>query len=58
MALPKLEVQHGLELQFLTNHVGHFILVTGLLDHLTDDGRIVMVSSEAHRNAPSEGIAT
>jgi WW domain-containing oxidoreductase len=56
MALPSLETKHGYELQFFTNHVGHFILVTGLLDQLSDDGRIVMVSSEAHRNAPEGGI--
>ena len=30
MALPKLEKAHGYELQFFTNHIGHFILVTGL----------------------------
>jgi WW domain-containing oxidoreductase len=56
MALPKLNQQHGYELQFFTNHIGHFILVTELLDLLADDGRVVMVSSEAHRQAPREGI--
>jgi WW domain-containing oxidoreductase len=56
MALPKLETAHGYELQFFTNHVGHFMLVTGLLDVLADDGRVVIVSSEAHRNAPAGGI--
>jgi len=56
MALPKRTVKYGLELQFLTNHIGHFILVTGLLDHLTDDGRVVMLSSSAHKGAYREGI--
>jgi WW domain-containing oxidoreductase len=56
MAPPRREVAHGVELQLLTNHVGHFILVTALLDRLADDGRVVMVSSEAHRRAPREGI--
>lgn len=56
MALPKLEVKHGLELQFLTNHVGHFLLVTGLLDQVPRDGRIAVVSSAAHTGAPPEGI--
>jgi WW domain-containing oxidoreductase len=56
MALPTLTTKHGLELQFLTNHVGHFILVTGLLDQLTPKGRVVMVSSMAHLNAPPAGI--
>ncbi len=56
MALPKLEKAHGTELQFFTNHIGHFILVTGLLDQLTDDARVVMLSSAAHTRAPKEGI--
>ena len=56
MALPRREVAHGIELQLFTNHVGHFLLVTGLLGRLTDDGRVVMLSSEAHRRAPREGI--
>lgn len=56
MALPKRTVQHGLELQFLTNHIGHFLLVTGLLDTLTPDGRVVMLSSTAHMQTYSQGI--
>ncbi len=56
MALPKLQVQHGLELQFLTNHIGHFILITRLLDQLKDDGRVVLLSSSAHQMAPKKGI--
>ncbi len=56
MALPTRELAHGQELQFLTNHVGHFILVTGLLDTLGARGRVVMLSSSAHRRAPAAGI--
>ncbi|MFO1469556.1 MAG: SDR family NAD(P)-dependent oxidoreductase [Turneriella sp.] len=56
MALPKLEQAHGYELQFFTNHIGHFILVTGLLAQLTAEGRVVMLSSSAHNMAPKEGI--
>ena len=56
MALPKLEKKDGYELQFFTNHVGHSILVMGLLDHLTPDARVVMLSSTAHMMAPSAGI--
>jgi WW domain-containing oxidoreductase len=56
MALPRLEQAHGIELQLFTNHVGHFILVTGLLDRLAEDGRVVMLSSAAHTRAPSGGI--
>lgn len=56
MALPKNEQKFGTELQFFTNHVGHFMLVTGLLDQLTDTGRVVMLSSAAHTMAPKSGI--
>lgn len=56
MALPTLQQKHGLELQFLTNHIGHFILVTGLIDQLADDGRVVMLSSGAHYYARKSGL--
>lgn len=56
MALPKLTQKQGYEAQFFTNHIGHFILVTGILEKLTETGRVVMVSSRAHHRAPSEGI--
>ena len=56
MALPKLEQAFGYELQFFNNHIGHFILVTRLLDRLSEDARVVVVSSGAHRAAPKSGI--
>lgn len=56
MALTERTIVHGQELQFLTNHIGHFILVTGLLPRLREDGRVVMLSSGAHKNAPPAGI--
>jgi WW domain-containing oxidoreductase len=56
MALPRREQAFGIELQLFTNHVGHFMLVTGLLDGLADDARVVVLSSAAHRYAPREGI--
>lgn len=56
MALPERTLRHGQELQFLTNHVGHFMLVTGLLERLKATGRVVMLSSSAHRWAPPGGI--
>ena len=56
MALPKLIVKHGLELQFLTNHIGHFLLVTGLVMRLGEAGRVVMLTSTAHTMAPKVGI--
>lgn len=58
MAPPRLEQRHGLELQFVTNHLGHFLLVTSLLDRVkaAPAGRVVMVSSAAHQFAPAAGI--
>lgn len=56
MTLPKLEQVHGIEKQFFTNHVGHFLLVQGLIEHTTDAARFVIVASNAHRRAPAEGI--
>jgi NAD(P)-dependent dehydrogenase (short-subunit alcohol dehydrogenase family) len=56
MAVAKRELVHGYERQFFTNHIGHFMLVTGLLDQLKDQGRVVMLSSSAHRQAPKVGI--
>lgn len=56
MALPKRQVAHGVELQLLTNHVGHFLLVTGLLDRLAPQSRVVVLSSAAHQGAPSFGV--
>jgi WW domain-containing oxidoreductase len=56
MAIPKTQKSFGYELQFFTNHIGHFILVTGLLDNLSNDGRVVMLSSSAHTMAPLGGI--
>ena len=56
MALPKLKQAFGDDLQFFTNHIGHFMLVTGLLEQLTETGRVVMLSSGAHLQAPKEGI--
>jgi WW domain-containing oxidoreductase len=56
MALPKLNQAYGYELQFFTNHIGHFMLVTGLIDALAADARVTMLSSSAHKNAPEGGI--
>jgi NAD(P)-dependent dehydrogenase (short-subunit alcohol dehydrogenase family) len=43
-------------MHLFTNHVGHFILVTGLLDRLAPTGRVVVTASRAHRRAPASGI--
>ena len=46
----------GIELQFYVNHIGHFVLVTGLTDLLTDEGRVVVLSSGAHFYARDSGL--
>ncbi len=56
MALPNLEKSFGYELQFFTNHIGHFLFVTNLLDSLQENCRVVVLSSAAHFIAPKEGI--
>jgi len=56
MALPTLELVHGYERQFFTNHLGHFLLVTSLLPRISAEGRIVILSSAAHTMAPKAGI--
>jgi NAD(P)-dependent dehydrogenase (short-subunit alcohol dehydrogenase family) len=52
MATPELRTPEGWELQFATNHLGHFALALGLHDALTaaGDARVVSVSSVGHIN--------
>ncbi|MCO7221749.1 oxidoreductase [Klenkia sp. PcliD-1-E] len=48
MMVPQGRTADGFELQFGTNHLGHFALTVQLLPHITD--RVVTVSSGLHRN--------
>jgi NAD(P)-dependent dehydrogenase (short-subunit alcohol dehydrogenase family) len=52
MATPLMRTPQGWEMQFATNHLGHFALATGLHDALAAAGaaRIVSVSSVGHIN--------
>jgi NAD(P)-dependent dehydrogenase (short-subunit alcohol dehydrogenase family) len=55
MAVPERTLTpEGLELQFATNHVGHFALTTGLRAALAaaEGARVVSVSSSAHLRCP------
>jgi WW domain-containing oxidoreductase len=46
--LASLETRYGVEMQFLTNHIGHFMLLNGLVDLVRDgSGRIVIVGGSA-----------
>uniref|UniRef100_A0A5B7BUW9 Short-chain dehydrogenase TIC 32 n=1 Tax=Davidia involucrata TaxID=16924 RepID=A0A5B7BUW9_DAVIN len=63
MATPFMLSKDNIELQFATNHLGHFLLTNLLLDTMKEttreskrEGRIVNVSSEAHRFPYREGI--
>jgi NAD(P)-dependent dehydrogenase (short-subunit alcohol dehydrogenase family) len=51
MYTDKATTQDGFELQFGTNHLGHFALTAQLLDNMlrTDGSRVVTVSSMGHR---------
>ncbi|MDH2428912.1 SDR family NAD(P)-dependent oxidoreductase [Sphaerisporangium sp. TRM90804] len=54
MASPEARTPEGWELQFATNHLGHFALTTGLHGALARAGgaRVVSVSSSAHLRSP------
>ncbi|GAB3910477.1 SDR family NAD(P)-dependent oxidoreductase [Kibdelosporangium lantanae] len=54
MAAPETRTPEGWELQFATNHFGHFTLTTGLHPALAAAGgaRVVSVSSSAHLYSP------
>ncbi len=54
MASPETRTPAGWELQFATNHLGHFALALGLHDALAAAGnaRIVVLSSSAHMLSP------
>ncbi|KAL0371781.1 UNVERIFIED_CONTAM: Short-chain dehydrogenase, chloroplastic [Sesamum calycinum] len=63
MAPPFMLSQENIELQFATNHLGHFLLTNLLLDNMKKtareshkEGRIVNLSSEGHRYAYREGV--
>jgi NAD(P)-dependent dehydrogenase (short-subunit alcohol dehydrogenase family) len=54
MASPEMRTPEGWEMQFATNHLGHFALATGLHRSLAAAGgaRVVSVSSSAHLRSP------
>lgn len=54
MGTPLTRTQEGWELQFATNHLGHFALTTGLRANLAaaEGARVVSVSSMSHLRSP------
>lgn len=54
MSCPYTETTDGFELQFGTNHLGHFLLTHELMSSLkaADRARVVVVSSAGHRLSP------
>ncbi len=54
MASPEMRTPEGWEMQFATNHLGHFALAVGLHRALAEAGgaRVVSVSSSAHLRSP------
>lgn len=51
MAIPFGLSEDGFELQLATNHLGHFVLVNRIAGLLRPGGRLVMLSSSAHRGS-------
>jgi NAD(P)-dependent dehydrogenase (short-subunit alcohol dehydrogenase family) len=49
MCTPEGRTADGFETQLGTNHIGHFVLINRLAPQVTDGGRIVLLSSAAHR---------
>lgn len=54
MACPELRTEDGFELQFGTNHLGHFLMTNRLVPALLkgSPARVVALSSRAHHMAP------
>ncbi|MFS2005471.1 SDR family NAD(P)-dependent oxidoreductase [Duganella sp. CT11-25] len=51
MATPFGRTADGFEVQFATNYLGHFVLINRIAPLLADNGRLVVLSSQAHRVA-------
>ena len=49
MACPPMKTADGFEMQFGTNHLGHFVLVNRIASLLLEGARVVALSSSGHR---------
>jgi len=52
MATPFCNTVDGFEMQFGTNHLGHFVLVNRIAPLIRDGGRLINLSSAGHRYSP------
>ena len=52
MACPYSKTEDGFEMQFGTNHLGHFFLTCLIAPQLAEGGRIVSLSSSGHQFSP------
>lgn len=51
MATPFGQTEDGFELQFGTNHLGHFLLANLLTPHMRSGARLISLSSSGHQSA-------
>jgi len=49
MATPFTQTRDGFEMQFGTNHLGHFVLVNRIANLIRNEGRLINLSSAGHR---------
>lgn len=49
MATPPMKTADGFEMQFGTNHLGHFTFINRIAPLIKDGGRLVMLASSGHR---------
>lgn len=49
MAMPYGRTVDGFEIHFATNYLGHFALINRIKSLILDNGRVIIVSSQAHR---------
>ena len=58
MGLPEHEKVYGIEKQFVVNHLGHFLLMSQLLERIriSEQGRIIFLTTSAGRSSAPETI--
>lgn len=49
-------IHHGIEAHLFINHIAHFAIITGLMKHLVDKGKVIILSSAAHAFVKGKGL--